>query len=358
MYNGCCQKELFYLVPSARKKPLTVAFNAAQEAAQEALQNYAFDYAREAAAFYKDHPSFRDKIYFVDMTGQGTKVIRPLEDAAAAETKLRSNTFLFNSVARMQKDGFSFCVRVDDFNAIVIDRGASRRGLPRLTGAKSPVDIENVYVFDHEVGHLICEDGYGWMSPNLKESVADAYAVIRHIQRFGSADGVAAVPAMRAVELAFRNDSGAHFTTTTAAAIIEDSKRVDFSKFSPDETKALASTYARRHMMQNYRVSAMYYNFLRFNGGLAKAAAGDTETLKTFAARIVTTATGDEFTYGSIALKALMAGQVLCDGQHIKLSGRGWSKVAKDLDARAEDLAKAASLSAQSAANRNAPPAA
>ncbi|MDE1152335.1 MAG: hypothetical protein PW788_07345 [Micavibrio sp.] len=339
-------------MPSARQKSLAPVFNAAHAA----LKTYAFDYQGEVTGFYKDHPAFRDKIYFVDMTGQGTQIIRPLEDAEAAETKLRSNTFLFNSVARMQKDGFSFCVQVDDFNAIVIDRAASRRGLPRLTGAKSPVDIENVYVFDHEVGHLICADGYGYMAPNLKECVADAYAVIRHIQRFGSAEGVAAVPSMRAVELAFRNDSGAHFTAPTVAAIIEDSKTTDFSTLTPGETAALATTYARRNMLPYHKVSNMYYSFLRFNKGLTNAADGDMELMKTFAARIVTTATGDEFKFGSQALKALVAGQVLCDGKHVKLAGRGWQKVLRDLDARAEELAKAAASPVPPAANLNSPP--
>ncbi len=60
------------------------------------------------------------------------------------------------------------------------------RDVTGFVSAAYPADMNNIGVFDHEMGHFIVKGGYG-ADVQRAECAADAYAALRHIQRFGTA---------------------------------------------------------------------------------------------------------------------------------------------------------------------------
>ncbi len=98
---------------------------------------------------------------------------------------------------------------------------------------------------EHEIGHMILRNGYSSeFSPNLRESAAMTYAMLRHIQRFGNKtnyeDGLAA---RIAGYIVFGTDT-AHYTSDSLERAIQISKEKDISGFSLRETAALAEDIA------------------------------------------------------------------------------------------------------------------
>jgi len=292
-----------------------------------------FDYEREVAGFYRDHPKFRDKLYFLEASAEGNRVLRAPPDFAKVEKLLRNNKELFNALAWAAPQGYSFAMPGREYTSIVIDRRANRADLPRLTGSDS-ADLENFYVFDHEVGHAICRDGLKGYDKNIKECAADAYAVIRHIQRFGADNGPETLMQMRAVEGVFRNDRGAHFTAPVIEKILEDAARFDMRRLDPQQTAELANRYAIAHAPHPAALEYLRRAFQPYNGKLGLVAAGDTAMLKAFAEAVLKTKSDLEFKWGGMALKAVLEGKVLCNGTRLRPEGQDWDKIRKSLSRR------------------------
>jgi len=106
-----------------------------------------------------------------------------------------------------------------------------------------------IFVMDHEIGHHIIRNGFSSTpggTPNLAESAADAYAMLRHIQRFGKnthyarnhgADGI--------LNLHLKSDT-AHYTADAVQRAIEvaDEMGDNFFKLSLQQTAKLAADIA------------------------------------------------------------------------------------------------------------------
>jgi len=132
------------------------------------------------------------------------------------------------------------------------------------------------HIFDHELGHLVTKDGF--KSHKLKnEASADAFAAIRHFQRFGGkTDDLAAWSAFSAMGF-FCGDPG-HVTAPVIDRICLDAKSLDFASLSPADTVVAAEYYAAtfnpapqewseanriyRSVIERYRKSA----YLDFDG--------------------------------------------------------------------------------------------
>lgn len=289
-----------------------------------------FDYETEVAVFYRDHPAYRDKLYFLEAGAEGNRVVRAPADFASVEKKLRDNKELFNALAWAAPQGYSFALPGKEYGSIVIDRRANRVDLPRLTGSES-ADLENFFVFDHEVGHAICRDGLKGYDKNIKECAADSYAVIRHIQRFGLDETARIFMEMRAVELAFRRDQAAHFTSPAVEKILADAQRFDLRRLDPQQTAELANRYAISHAPHPAALEYLRRAFQPYNAKLGLVAAGDTAMLKEFAGVVLKTTSDLEFKWGGMALKALLDGKVLCNGTRIAPAGAEWDKIRKSL---------------------------
>jgi hypothetical protein len=102
-----------------------------------------------------------------------------------------------------------------------------------------------LYNLDHEIGHHILKNGYSPQNAwNGAESVSDAYATLRHIQRFGMNTGrIGGYGESRAFLIVLCPEMG-HYTTNTVQEAYKTAQKTDISKLSLPETAALAEKIA------------------------------------------------------------------------------------------------------------------
>jgi hypothetical protein len=169
-----------------------------------------------------------------------------------------------------------------------------------------------LYVLDHELAHQTILDGnYGMHGTNgndyatlVGECVADAYAMIRHYQRFGTAGETSdkyVDPAARALHMIMRGDMG-HFTSFVLDEIQKQKDKVDFSKLDDEQTAELARRFALKYMPSAPVVEGLFKAF-----GPLRKARNDQEAVKMLAA-ITLSPKSDYFTFklGNIWLKDML----------------------------------------------------
>ncbi len=122
------------------------------------------------------------------------------------------------------------------------------KSLPKKT------EKEILYILDHELAHLVIKD------PPLEgeteryksaigEAIADAYAMIRHYQRYGtnSAHKSSIIdPWARAGALTLNGDD-IHFSTLMLEEIIKRKDTIDFKALDPQQTAELARRFAVKY---------------------------------------------------------------------------------------------------------------
>ncbi|MBU6474685.1 MAG: hypothetical protein KGQ70_01855 [Alphaproteobacteria bacterium] len=114
---------------------------------------------------------------------------------------------------------------------------------------KAEKDI--LFVLDHELAHLVVKDPplageNEQYKSSIREAVADAYALIRHYQRYGtkSAHKSAIVdPWARAGALTLNGDT-VHFSTLMLEEILKRRDVIDFASLDPQQTAELARRFA------------------------------------------------------------------------------------------------------------------
>lgn len=126
-----------------------------------------------------------------------------------------------------------------------------------------------LFVLDHELAHCGIKDGFGRASSPrdyrilLGESVADAFALIRHYQRYGvdsNADNKYIGPAARADNFVMWGDS-THFTSFVLDAIAKRKHEIDFDKLTVEQTSELARRFALQYMPPERVVQDLQFTF-------------------------------------------------------------------------------------------------
>ncbi len=117
--------------------------------------------------------------------------------------------------------------------------------------ATEKANERTLHLLDHELGHLAIEDGMydNPQSPQglLGENIADAYALLRHYQRFGTSKECFdkyVSPFARASSLIFSGDA-THFTTFTLQAISNARNALKIDNIDAATTARMARDYAR-----------------------------------------------------------------------------------------------------------------
>jgi len=297
-------------------------------------QPYIFDFAREVSAFYRDHPDQKRKIYFIDAATMPGSVCRGDEtDEDEVEVLLRSNAGVFES----NKQAYEGSSRSDfylhqGYGTICLN--LTRNSQRNLLGYEAGTDVSDVFVFDHEIGHLLCKNGLA--KTNLRECVADAYATIRHIQRFGQdSAAIRRLVDKRAVELVF-GDGVEHFTAPVVEKILADSAKMDFSKLTPTETVALAERYAIENPVDPDMTRRIAQDFKTLESGFPRLLKGDFTVIRLLDELVRNSNDPHFFKWGAVAVRALLEGDVNVNGERPpRPQGPEWTELRARLDDRA-----------------------
>jgi len=248
--------------------------------AADKKDGYRFDFQREVAAFYAAQPAAIDTLFY-EVHADGFALIDggradalPLRARFAASAAKVTTGSLRDGTARIDRDLGDLLHNVkllrdcraagvaldrqNDFAHVIIagadllrsNVGGRRFQMPGFDGTQDAALFAQMRAFtlDHEIGHVKCARGSD--GGNMGESIADAYATIRQIQRFGAdAAGLLSVQVLKRQAALFLlpEDKAIHYTAPVMQKIIADSAQVDFSKLDAAETLRLASEYGQRH---------------------------------------------------------------------------------------------------------------
>jgi hypothetical protein len=280
-------------------------------------EDYVFDLDREVAEFYREHPDKKMKVFFIDVSKTPAKLIWDDPGREAVIDMLKQDESLGDTIAEMaRKSSHSLHYQNADtgevfYSIILMNTPNDIRSSP--LGYGSTPDLNAVFAFDHEAGHTVCTGG---QKKDIAESVGDAYAIIRHFQRFKNSIALKNLAAVRAVELL--RDDGFHFTSPVIEAVLT-AKKTGFRRLSKQETSDLASTFARAAAPKpEYAL-----NFI------AKTSAVGSEhsvLIQDIANCILHDMTPEEFKWGSVALRALLQGDIVWNGQRFTPNDPVWAK--------------------------------
>lgn len=105
------------------------------------------------------------------------------------------------------------------------------------------------FVLDHEIGHAIVQGGLQVMhgDANRAESAADAYALLRHYQRYGTDTGFDTNMIVTRTLHHLLHTKIEHSTTLTLGAIMDIKHMIDHDRILPVQTRELAARFASKH---------------------------------------------------------------------------------------------------------------
>lgn len=112
-------------------------------------------------------------------------------------------------------------------------------------------EMRAVYVLDHEIGHHVVKNGRNH-GRHLGEAAADAYASLRHIQRYGQATDF--FDYLNKASMVVLGHSPIHYTRDTMMRVKELAWEQDISKLSLQETAALAERIAQESHIEQRKL--------------------------------------------------------------------------------------------------------
>lgn len=209
---------------AAHACPTAAVFNAHGNTGREyAVED--FDYMAAVVEIYAQFPAARELVHFYDLTAR-----RFVEPDARGEQEVRRYMQDMQDRARFMKWAEEY--RAEGNSAVIygLPRGrcvmltTSVRGI-NLLGKDIPAAQNIFFVLDHELGHVLAEHGgRGSYSRTMHECVADSFAALRHIQRFGTdsaaIEGLLLHRAQRLVSLNGPRHAE-HFTSFTLEKVLE-----------------------------------------------------------------------------------------------------------------------------------------
>lgn len=141
-----------------------------------------------------------------------------------------------------------------DFRIAVIGIDVARAHSEEFVSDAFPAWMDKLSILDHEIGHLLVPGGYDDDTTAAhEECAADAYALLRHVQRFGDTTDIF-------MQLRY---SGAYslmagvrenYTVPVVDAIEREGRTADLTQLSLDDTIALAARLSAAHYWDDQRL--------------------------------------------------------------------------------------------------------
>jgi len=241
--------------PSAPKKTLTEIFN---KFAAEAVQHFPQLQGQLLVEHVDDNKSYGTESIDQKKTGLNPETAKKyLRDHEVTKEMSRNANASSCALNDSQKK----------VNVIFINDSTAKA---QANDVSKETEEHLLFVLDHELGHCGIKDGFSRASGGsrdysilLGESVADAYALIRHYQRYGadsdSKDRYVS-PSARADNFILWGDT-THFTSFVLDAIAKRKNDIDFDKLTDEQTAALARRMALEFMPPQRVVEDLYFTF-------------------------------------------------------------------------------------------------
>lgn len=151
------------------------------------------------------------------------------------------------------------------------------------------------FAFDHELGHLILPNGQPCKgaSENKSESAADAFAMLRHIQRYGKETDLPELYyTAKAAHIVVKKET-THYTSDTIQRVIEKANELGdaFLQMPLEEVAKIAAEIANEKTLDDFTLGYVRLNYLGVTAGIDNAAMriydGDPETCQIVFRRVL-----------------------------------------------------------------------
>lgn len=197
--------------------------------------------------------STKERIY---ISPEATKIIgtnpNELGEIIAESAQFLQHTKTFACAERYEHIDNNQEYRVLIINTDIADNAYVSSNFPDI--------LNQITLFDHEIGHMVVAEGGKPYPPHVKECAADAFAALRHIQRFGGKTDL--------LEHALYESSDSVLLTTKihyTAAVFEEIKEIasktDICSMSLKETAELAGKIAKKHGLTEANLDKIYNAF-------------------------------------------------------------------------------------------------
>lgn len=215
---------------------------------------FAFDFRAAARKAVYDHPEIKNNTIFVDAANDDyiatPRVMQKLDDDDDAYDDLKKTV----RTAKRLKTSFSDTLFLDQkhfIKSVVFHSDRHTLYDPENRA------IDDIGTFDHETGHVLSPEAQG----TLAENTADAYAAIRHVQRFDGQKTDLEYAAWKRSVMFIASGHTSHLTTFTLDKIIIDRETANFVSLKPAETAAIAKAYANTHTPDEDRLKTLARDF-------------------------------------------------------------------------------------------------
>ena len=292
---------------AAKPCPTAGLFNTHSHAQDKTVDG--FDYLAAVINIYEKFPAAKERVHFYDLTAR--KFVEPDTQAAAEVQRYMQDP---DDRMRFMKHVETYRAEGNSAAAYGLPRGrcvlltTSDRGI-NLLGRDIPAAQNIYFILDHELGHILAEHGgRGGYGRTMHECVADSFAALRHIQRFGTAtkavEGLLLHRAQRLVSLNGERHAE-HFTSFTLEKVLETKAHVDIARLTPQQTLDLATRIAVTQTPNDLIVETTTAAFKSFKDALEK---GQSNALHKLAYTVLNTRDYGVFKWGAPVLRGYMSG--------------------------------------------------
>ncbi|MDE1152242.1 MAG: hypothetical protein PW788_06880 [Micavibrio sp.] len=291
---------------------------------------------REVHKAVEDFPELKGRFLFINLPDQQTVAsIEPGRTAIRSQGQLQQIADDVSERAAQARSSLASKIPQLDLNVMAY----TPLPFKMFTGKDQSNEMETMAVFDHELGHLVVGGAFFSKDACYRETAADAYAVIRHIQRYGD-DSKAIEKAgwRRAFDFVMSGDRG-HFTTLAIDEIATLRDKLDITAMTPDQTIKLAQRIALEHTPHFDATDTVSAAFRPVRQ--AMQGSGDIDVALKMLADIALASDNAYYTFkiGSRVLKPFLNGEVRsADGTPYKLEGQYWDNVRAEMAGKTQQL--------------------
>lgn len=286
-----------------------------------------FDFNEAVNETLRDFPALGDKVVFVDVLDDNKKYGTPsaIKESAMRHPARRMAENL--QIVHAQQASLSFNKNTYGIGAVLFHSGNHHQIF-----SKDDRNVSSFASFDHELGHLLTREGFNFNPQHPQgEASADAYAALRHLQRFGT-DGKTLEHASfkRALHFIMTGDIF-YLTSPVIDAINNDKKSIDFSGLTPLETVKKAEEYAANRSFKEPELSQLLAIFAPVRQSFLLHEEGSTAPLRNLADTILGThSNAQAFHLGKKVLTRLMDDGILTNPE--------WKEIREKLGKRMDGI--------------------
>jgi len=291
---------------------------------------------KEVTRALEDYPHLRGRFAFVN-NADGTAIYDIDPSTSGFSSQRQLERFLHETAALSSqrgplstKDpwGSLDVIAYSPINAKLFTRGADS------------AEKEALAIFDHELGHLIVKGSMASGDPCYRECAADAFSIIRHMQRYGTETDIIEICTWKRAFDFIMSGRSEHFTTLAIDELDRLKKKIDFKEMTPVQIKDLAMRVALNHTPHPDIINRVNMIFAPVRRTYAQTHNLE-QALRTLAE--ITLDYKDDyhvFKIGSTVLQSFMDGKVSNNKGPLELGGPGWDQVRAEIKGQTDNLAR------------------